>query len=429
MHTVNLHNLHLHEFTDYRFCIFNAASASGDSLDMPYSFYFTTSPTITNTATVSGIVGANPYGAMIFLFDSNPFEEDESEWTEWAVAPPATGAYTVDFVSVGYYWPIVIRNLYLDEDGDIDIQDGSELAYYDSNNDYQPDSIFVSSGAIINGIDMTMQDIFTQTARNPLADLDPIAQNWSSDAQLVEFGSYELLSDGYSMFWQFTYYSQLMLQSKSLLSVGDLIISIKDDSTNTDTTGLPVNWLDSDTIMTIVEINGGFQFRQLYPDAEILGSCGYYDPPIGKYYKNLKTSNALLKQNLKNQTAVWNIKYDSGLAPENLIFWIDAITGQFISGIEENNISNSPNKFVLEQNYPNPFNPVTTIGFNLPKSEEVEIKIYNLTGQEIGFIKKGRMLPGKHQVIWNADNLPSGVYFYKISSGKYSDIKKCILLK
>ena len=262
MHTVNLHNLHLHNFTDYRFCIFDAVNVSGDSLDTPYSFYFTTSSTFTNTATVSGIVGANPFGAMIFLFDSNPFEENESEWIDWAVAPPATGAYTVDYVPAGFYWPIVIRNLYLDEDGDIDIQNGSELGFYDTNSDYRPDSIFVSIGSAITGIDMILQNVFTQTAREPLNALSPIVQNWSSDAQLVEFGSDELLPDGNTLFWQYSYNSPSLLQSKSWLSVGDLIISIIDDSVNSDTTALPLNWLNSDTIMSIAENSGGFQYSE-----------------------------------------------------------------------------------------------------------------------------------------------------------------------
>jgi len=413
MHTVNLYNLHLHNFTDYRFCIFDAVSVLGDSLDTPYAFYFTTSPTITNTATVSGIAGANPFGAMIFLFDSNPFEEDESDWTEWTVAPPASGAYTVDYVPAGIYWPLVIKNMYLDEDGDIDIQNGSELAYYDSNNDYRPDSILVSPGAIISGIDMTLHDVFTQTARNPIPDLELIVHNWSADARLVEFETYDLLPDGYSMFWQFTYYSPLLLQSKSWLSVGDLVISIIDDSINTDTTALPLNWLDSDTIMSIAENSGGFQFRQLYPDVEIIGGCGYFETPIGK----------------KSQIAVWFVEYNSEFTSANLFYLINAITGQIITGIDNKIDQNKPITFTLNQNYPNPFNPTTTIEFNLPTVAEVEIKIYNLAAQEVGFIKKGTMSAGNQKIIWNAENLPSGIYFYKIIAGEFSDIKKCILIK
>ena len=108
---------------------------------------------------------------------------------------------------------------------------------------------------------------------------------------------------------------------------------------------------------------------------------------------------------------------------------IDAVTGQIITGIDETPNQNIPNTFTLNQNYPNPFNPVTTIDFNLPKAVEVEIKIYNSAGQEVGFIKKGTMSPGNQKLIWNAENLPSGVYFYKIIAGEFSAIKKCILLK
>jgi hypothetical protein len=100
-----------------------------------------------------------------------------------------------------------------------------------------------------------------------------------------------------------------------------------------------------------------------------------------------------------------------------------------------NNISNQiPDDFVLYQNYPNPFNPVTKIKFDIPsevKSQMSNIKmiIYNIAGKEISVLVNRQMNPGTYEVEWNALNYPSGVYFYKLTAGNYSDVKKMIFVK
>jgi len=85
--------------------------------------------------------------------------------------------------------------------------------------------------------------------------------------------------------------------------------------------------------------------------------------------------------------------------------------------------------FSLEQNYPNPFNPTTTIEYSIAKASFVEIKIYDILGGEVASLVKENKAPGKHSVRFNASNLPSGIYFYRIVSEKFSATKKLILLK
>jgi hypothetical protein len=85
--------------------------------------------------------------------------------------------------------------------------------------------------------------------------------------------------------------------------------------------------------------------------------------------------------------------------------------------------------YTLSQNYPNPFNPSTTIEFDLPKSSDVRIEIYNIAGQKIKSLVDKRMSAGSHQVEFNAQYLSSGVYFYRIEAGKFQDVKKMILLR
>jgi len=88
-----------------------------------------------------------------------------------------------------------------------------------------------------------------------------------------------------------------------------------------------------------------------------------------------------------------------------------------------------PNQFSLDQNYPNPFNPTTTIEFNLPTPSQVEITVYNITGQTVGVIADGYYPAGNHRVDWDAGKLASGVYLYRISAGDFTATKKMILLK
>jgi sialate O-acetylesterase len=88
-----------------------------------------------------------------------------------------------------------------------------------------------------------------------------------------------------------------------------------------------------------------------------------------------------------------------------------------------------PLTFALEQNYPNPFNPSTTINYQLPTTNMVSLKIYNLLGQEVETLVNERQPAGKYQVEFDASKLASGMYIYRIQSGNYNVSKKMLLLK
>jgi photosystem II stability/assembly factor-like uncharacterized protein len=91
--------------------------------------------------------------------------------------------------------------------------------------------------------------------------------------------------------------------------------------------------------------------------------------------------------------------------------------------------NNQPITFSLNQNYPNPFNPSTKIKFALPKPQEVKIEVYNTIGQKIDILLNKQMKAGYHEVEFNAQNLSSGIYFYRIEAGEYHDVKKMIVIK
>ncbi len=86
-------------------------------------------------------------------------------------------------------------------------------------------------------------------------------------------------------------------------------------------------------------------------------------------------------------------------------------------------------QFKLFQNYPNPFNPNTKIKYQIPLEEKVTLKIYDILGREVSTLVNEIKSAGIHEINFNASNLASGVYFYRITAGNYSDIKKIVLLK
>jgi hypothetical protein len=89
----------------------------------------------------------------------------------------------------------------------------------------------------------------------------------------------------------------------------------------------------------------------------------------------------------------------------------------------------SPHSFELKQNYPNPFNPSTTISYSIPENAEVTLEVFNAVGQKVETLVSGVQNAGSHSVSFNASNLSSGVYLYKLTSGDRVQVNKMLLVK
>jgi photosystem II stability/assembly factor-like uncharacterized protein len=85
--------------------------------------------------------------------------------------------------------------------------------------------------------------------------------------------------------------------------------------------------------------------------------------------------------------------------------------------------------FSLEQNYPNPFNSTTTIEFDLPKTSDVTLKIYNILGAEVATLVSDILIAGSYSYDWDASNLASGVYLYRLEAGEFVETKKMVLMR
>ncbi|HEY4612931.1 MAG TPA: T9SS type A sorting domain-containing protein [Bacteroidota bacterium] len=91
--------------------------------------------------------------------------------------------------------------------------------------------------------------------------------------------------------------------------------------------------------------------------------------------------------------------------------------------------SSTPKEFALLQNYPNPFNPTTVISYQLPVDSRVSLRVYDLLGREVATLIDGEVRAGSYTTQWDATNLQSGVYFYRLQTGQFVETRKMLLLK
>ena len=97
--------------------------------------------------------------------------------------------------------------------------------------------------------------------------------------------------------------------------------------------------------------------------------------------------------------------------------------------VEHQDLNSIPETFSLKQNYPNPFNPITTIEFGVPSGDFIKLHIYNSLGEEVTLLVNEYLNAGNYKVKWDAEDLPVGIYIYKLSGNGFSKTKKMVLLK
>jgi hypothetical protein len=143
---------------------------------------------------------------------------------------------------------------------------------------------------------------------------------------------------------------------------------------------------------------------------------------FGKTSKSSKTSAVATTWPRNYSTPVDDWQKNPPLAHETPPFDI-------INGVGPDQPTGRPVAYRLFQNYPNPFNPATQIRYSLPERSHVSLKVYNLLGQEIATLINQDETAGNYIALFEANKLPSGVYFYKLQAGGFRDVKKMVLIR
>jgi hypothetical protein len=257
------------------------------------------------------------------------------------------------------------------------------------------------------------------SARDNLDTADSVAAGWATDAALVILGNIHTVTpEGLADAWGFGYYSALKDSILSLFIASNIVTDQETDSTHVvpSLEPLPPGWLDSPVVTPIADAASG-DFRNQHPDAWV----------VTQLSRELWPSDPSL--------AVWRFMYWSDADTIELNIYVDALTGDIVTGLDEPAESaNIPRSFALKQNYPNPFNPRTTIQYYLPQDAYVEIAIFNLLGQRVLVLVEEAKPAGSHQVRWDGSDdlgqqVSSGIYFCRMKAGGFVKTKKMILVR
>lgn len=125
----------------------------------------------------------------------------------------------------------------------------------------------------------------------------------------------------------------------------------------------------------------------------------------------------------------FQMRYEPGVSLASGRIYVDHLHLARRTSTSVAHTSDQPQEFVLDQNYPNPFNPSTTITFAIPSAGYTTLRVFNLLGEEVRSLVDARLEAGRHQVQFDASNLSSGIYFYRLESNGRSATRKFVLLR
>ena len=404
---------------DYNFCFYGIRSESGDTLQTPYVYRFTTETSFTGVNISGKITSCDPNlsvaNTMVILY------QGEKDGTDFSLITTADdeGNYNLSYVKNGEYGIVAFKDV--DNNGELDGPDrivfSSPITIQNSNVDN-----FNLNFPCLHNYSFTEIATMIDSAANVVHPNDSLWYAFSDD----------FTPDGKVYQWNFIYRDvtggpgTVLRRIKYNEQMGGLSYDDEwgwydGEFTSTDLGVNVFSAADPSSFIQTAEANGGAEFRrQTIPsgyelnvelDLGRLSDLNYNPPDDGLY---------------------WGLRYvieDGGYIYKEKEFIADLETGQIvlINGVDDN--SQVPAKFELEQNYPNPFNPSTNINFTISAKSNVKLSVYNLLGQKVATLMDKPLTAGQYHVTFNGSDLPSGIYFYRLQAGKYSQTRKMLLMK
>jgi hypothetical protein len=250
------------------------------------------------------------------------------------------------------------------------------------------------------------------TAKHLIATADSLAITFASNAELASVQTSGIDTTGEASVWTYVYFSFDSLnffnsRAYSFIGQNNHVTFDHWDSLGVGPAILSNRWMDSDSALLVAERAGGSGIRKRFPTCTITALLMQWPaPPF---------------------ITEWQISYNCSDSTRRV--GINATTGDVVTSVKEVNNQALPIRFELHQNYPNPFNPTSTIMYSVARESFVTLKLYDLLGREVHTLVNGKQEPGNYSRIVDANDLPSGVYFYRLTAATYSETKKMILCK
>ena len=199
----------------------------------------------------------------------------------------------------------------------------------------------------------------------------------------------------------------------------------------------PINSIDTIEIVELTQshhqlYNLSYNYKSIFPFYRGSDTAVYRYTTIDS--EGMRTFGA----NFQLESFVYSFKQGIGLISVTILdrctcmnsFYGNYILrSQIITDVSYSQRELLSHNYQLFQNYPNPFNPITTISFYVPSRSFISLKIFDCLGREVGILVYDELSAGNYSRQWNAANMPSGVYFYRLQSGSLLETKKFILLK
>lgn len=204
----------------------------------------------------------------------------------------------------------------------------------------------------------------------------------------------------------------------------------------------PDDW-ERQSVSDCAVIKTGSRFEMFYTGSytvgfDWFGSIGYAWSEDGIHWTKDSINNPIFTLEDDPLAAGW-VEAPTVMIQDNTYFmyyfdgswsFTHLATAPGVTGIDINLVEgNIPAGIVLKQNYPNPFNPTTTIEFSLSTTELLKLRIYNSLGELVATLFSGKLSLGNYRYNWNAEGLPSGIYFFRIETDRYAAVKKALLLR
>jgi len=372
-------NVTLAANTQYWIVLVGAKSESGEDLDHPYAWTFSTGALATGS--VSGNVTfpeSSPENAVVGLFDATFFDsifndgEDDGPQFYGLTVAGQDGSFAMNHVPAGTFLPVAFRDVDFDGEPDVSV-DGEGLGFHDSDGDRTPDAIVVAGGGSVSDVDVEVHSGRSTSRTNYDAALS-VAATVHADAALTGVLGGDMTPEGYSPLWLYSFYSMSTTETMGIASFYDYFLEVdvpsNDDGGPYDpTSALPDNWVDSDDALAAAEAAGGANYRSEYAVFEISAVLFNLD---------LEATEAGKSQTALEPQPVWIVTYGANDV-EPLQLMVDGNTGLVL----RNETSELPASSIRLEAYPNPSAGAVSVAFELESTDDVEITVSTLAGQHV----------------------------------------------